>query len=165
MIDTTKMVRLGELAASEVDDSEELEQYGREATAFLQSHKWCGSIRQKYFDRGWAGILGIFYFKIEPASAAVDDEVWVVVGDLPPAYIDVKHCTNGAQALYSYVAAMREWVHQVKRGESVGEQIPVYYRFSRTEIEPTPEFADMLESRLKFVEEQIMPEFQDELNE
>ncbi len=165
MIDTSKMIKLADLLDSDVEDATELKDMAAEAEGFLLSHKWCQSIRQGYFDRGWSGILAVFYFEIKPATKSADDAVWVIVGDLPPAYLDVVTCPNGAAAVDGYVGAMREWVEHVKAGKSVKGLIPVFVRDSLLPVPSTLEFAEMLEGRLDFIEEHILAQFEDELEE
>ena len=157
MIDTSTMIRLEDLAAAPLEDAEELAEFGTEAEDFLCSHRWCRSIRQGYFWDGWAGILAIFYVEIEPAGQA-DGPVWVIVGDIPPAYMDIVTCPEGADALECYVGAMQEWVDHVKKGQPVDDQIPVRRRVSLAPMPPTLEAAEMLESRLEFIRERLLPQ-------
>ncbi len=164
MVDTTRMIKIEDLAKCALEDVDELQEMAREAEQFLCSHWWCQRVRQGYFDRGWAGILAVFYFEIEPApNSSADEAVWVIVGDLPPAYLDIVSCPNGAVAIEGYVGAMWEWVERVKAGESIEDCIPVYYRGSLTRVPPNQEMAEMLESRLEFIEEKILSQFEEEL--
>ncbi|MEM4409765.1 MAG: hypothetical protein QXI19_13595 [Candidatus Caldarchaeum sp.] len=152
MIDPTPMTPI------EAITDETLRQMAAEAKSFLLGHRWCQSVRQGYLDRAWPGILAIFYFEIVSAPhSSADDAVWVIVGDLPPAYIDIGSCRDGIAALEGYVGAMWGWVEAVKEGRSVEEEIPVYYRYSFLEVPPTLEFALMLEQRLCFIEDHLLP--------
>jgi hypothetical protein len=158
MPDISLMTPLAELPGADLEDVPELVGLGREAEEFLSGHRWCRSIRRAYFADGWAGILGIFYFEIDPEPPA-DEAVWVIVGDIPPAYLDTETCRDPAEALEGYAAAMWEWVERVQAGEPLDENvIPVYFRDSYGRLEPTTEHADMLASRLKFIEEKLVPE-------
>ncbi|GBC94071.1 hypothetical protein HRbin15_02578 [bacterium HR15] len=166
MIDTSRMIRIEELRTGVIEDADEIREMAQEAEQFLRSHAWCQSVRQGYLDRGWAGVLAVFYFEIEPApNSLADQAVWVIVGDLPPAYLDIVHCPSGAAALEGYVGAMWEWVEHVKQGKPVEGLIPVYYRGSLRRVPPTREMAQLLESRLRFIEEHILPQFRPELEE
>jgi hypothetical protein len=82
----------------------------------------------------------------------------VVVGDLPPAYIAVDDAPNPACALDSYIGAMEDWVDSVKAGRPVDHLIPV-------NIAPTAENAAKLASRLKFLDEEILSFYADDLSE
>ncbi len=149
-------VRIEELSAR-MDGGAELADLGREATDFLQWHRWCRSIKQGYLNCGWPGILAVFYFEIEPAWDGVDASLWVIVGDIPPAYLDLVNCPDAASALDEYLYAMQEWVDHVQAGKSVAELIPVYQRVSLERLKPSAEFAKMLQSRLEFIRTKIIP--------
>ena len=70
---------------SDLTDDEQLA-LARKATEFLTAFRWCASVRESYlaFDIGY--VLGVFLFRIEPRLVGVEDTLWVVVGDLPPAF-------------------------------------------------------------------------------
>lgn len=96
-------------------------------------------------------MLGVFLFEIEPSRSGVDKYVWIVVGDIPPAYVDVESGENPREVLESYVAIMRDWVDTVFQGESVEDCYPV-------EVPATKEYAEMLENRLDLLDTFIMEE-------
>ena len=100
------MIQIGNIPQSGLEETFELQKMASEAEAFLLSQDWCKSILNGYLDRGWAGILAVFYFEIIPTTINADNNVWIIVGDLPPAYIDTKSCPNGATAIDGYVGAM-----------------------------------------------------------
>lgn len=128
-----------------------------EAETFLLSHKWCDRIVNGWFDRSWPGLLAVFFFELVPTEGSfADKRVWVIVGDVPPAYIDISQCPNGACAIDGYVGAMREWARHVKEGKSVENDIPV-------NAPATLKYARMLERRLKFMDREIFPQYKDEL--
>jgi len=70
--------------------------------------------------------------------------VWVVVGDLPPAYLAHEVDDSWQDALRGYVEEMSVWVEAARSGSSLDDVIPV-------NVPPTPEYADMLASRLDFI--------------
>lgn len=162
MIDTSGLVRLEDLADSDLEDADALAGMGEEAQEFLQLHPWCLEVRQGYMWEGWPDALAVFFFEIEPAEEA-GEGAWVIVGDVPPACLDGESCPDGAAALAGYIRAMQGWVDQVKAGKSVEGQIPVQYRASRALIPPTREYALRLERRLEFITTCIVPELQPEL--
>ncbi len=164
MVHTSQMIPLEKLRRSRSANRRELAQLGDEAQRFLSGHKWCGAVGRGYLVRGWPGILAVFYFEIEPRGAA-DPAVWVIVGDLPPAYLDVEMCPNGAAAIDGYVGEMEHWVELVREGRSVDRAIPVYHRHGFTPIPPSTEAADMLASRLEFIRQRLLPELSEELKE
>lgn len=116
----------------------------RRAERFLAGHRWCTAIAERYLAWALAPQAGVFFFRIIPASESVDRELWVIVGDLPPAYIVCDNAHDWQQALDAYEVEMMSWVGAVREGRSVADIIPV-------NVEPTPEHADMLESRVKLI--------------
>lgn len=125
----------------------------RDAKEFLTEQRWCREIVRGYVDRFWEGILGVFFFEIIPQSPDVDGTVWIVTGDLPPAYLCNDNQT-GADALNAYLCEMRRWVDAVRFGRSTDDLIPV-------DAPATPEYAAMLASRLDFIHEKILPYYDD----
>lgn len=118
------------------------------AREFLEQQTWCRSVRRGFLDAGWDGILGVFYFEFEPAAGVPDNTVWVITGDIPPAYICSDN-PNGISALHAYVCEMKRWVNAVRKGRSVAELIPV-------NVAPTKEYAEMLSGRLDFIERNLL---------
>ena len=98
---------------------------------------------------GHSGVLGVFLVRIVPDRPGIDDTLWVVVGDLPPAYLVYTGNPTWHDALESYVLEMERWVAAVRSGASLDDVIPV-----RTE--PTEEHAEMLAGRLRFVRNEIL---------
>jgi len=96
--------------------------------------------------------LAIFLFKINPLHVEVDDYVWIVVGDIPPAYIDVESGKNPKEVLESYIFVMNDWVSNVLEGKGVGESYPM-------NVLPTMEYATMLKNRLVILNSFVNEEF------
>ena len=156
------MVRIEEIPGSELEEKEELSALAAEAADFLLAHSnWCKGVKRGWFDRGFSKVA-VFYFDIEPAHGA-DPSVWVIVGDLPPAFIDWRTCPNGAAALDRYVRAMVAWCAVVKKGESTSNLVPVLRRGSLKPIDETPAIAEMLENRMRFIDEKLLSQWPEEL--
>jgi hypothetical protein len=75
--------------------------------------------------------------------------VWVVVGDLPSAYIVHEPGDLWQDALTGYVSEMERWVNAVRAGASLNNVIPVNVR-------PSREYADMLSSRLDYIRSRLL---------
>lgn len=76
--------------------------------------------------------------------------MWVVVGDLPSAYLPCDDLPSWEEALDGYVWEMQRRVDAVRAGESVAELIP-------TGVAPTIEHAASLGSRLEFIRQRMLP--------
>jgi hypothetical protein len=127
----------------------ELQELAREAHGFLSAHTWCAGIRSQHLAWGIAGVVAVFFFQIAPRAAGVDEELWVVVGDIPPAYIVTPKHEGWQSALRGYVDEMRRWVRAARARRSVKKLIPV-------NVPPTLEHASMLGSRLAFITREFL---------
>jgi hypothetical protein len=127
----------------------EVSELAQRASAFLASHAWCRSITS--VDLAWAiaGVVGVFQVKLVPTRSDIDGVLWVVVGDLPPAYLVLDAAPTWRKALEAYVHEMRRWVSAVRKGEPLTNIIPV-------NVEPTLAWANELDSRLSFISERIV---------
>ena len=157
-IDFSKVVPASRLKGEDEQETTELKKMLREASTYLESFRWCKTIKAAYMGIGIAGVVGVFLFRIQPAKPDVDEWVWVIVGDLPPAYITVEDAPNPASALDAYIGAMEGWVKAAKTGKSVEDVIPV-------NVPATRENAEQLESRLRFLDREILAHYQDDLRQ
>jgi hypothetical protein len=87
--------------------------------------------------------------RIVPAEEAVDEWLWVVVGDLPPAYIVTDNARDTPSALDAYTGEMERWIEAVRKGQSVADLIPVLTADGSEVIDPTIEYAADLGTRLR----------------
>ncbi|HWD39452.1 MAG TPA: hypothetical protein VG944_11425 [Fimbriimonas sp.] len=155
-IDKSEFVRCSELTKENTDDDlEGIQALCAEAERFIASFKWCKSVLRTYFCFGFR-YAGVFFIEIEPLGEA-DSEMWVIVGDIPPAYIDTSTPTAD-EALEDYCWWMHEWIGAVREGKPVDEMMPVLTRETYLEIAPSLELADMLEGRVRFIEENLLEE-------
>lgn len=120
-----------------------------EANHFLKGQNWCKTIEKQWLAANWDNILVVFYFDIIPDSPVADDKVWVIVGDLPPAYIDIESANNEIEAVQAYTKIMDDWVQCVKAGQPVDACYPV-------NVPPEKKYADMLDLRLGLIRKYIL---------
>jgi hypothetical protein len=130
-------------------DNEELLELAQRATRFLTRFRWCSQVKERFIAFDLGNKLGVFLFRIEPKLIGVDDTFWVIVGDVPPAYIVCDKAPDWRSALGAYVVEMRRWVEAVRAGQEIKGIIPV-------NAAPTLEHAEMLDSRLNFIEENLV---------
>jgi hypothetical protein len=131
------------------EESRQFQTLYKRAATFIQSFEWSGTIRVSYFGLGVADIIAIFLFELVPVCEAGDRFLWVVVADIRSAYLVADLAPDPARALRAYVVEMRKWVGAVKSGKSVAAVIPV-------NVLPTMEWASKLESRLNFLEKNVL---------
>ncbi len=134
------------------ENTEYLSSCFQEAVDYIKGYNWLSGIKEAYVGMYFDGILSVFLLDLELNNEKQfedDNYVWVIVGDLPPAYITSEDAPNPACALDGYVGAMYEWVNAVSKGESVEKLIPV-------NVMPTVEYAQMLKQRLEFIDQRIL---------
>lgn len=128
----------------------------QEATGYLTFFSWCKCIKNAYVGILVPDVVGVFLFEIEPNRDGVDSWIWVIVGDLPPAYITCEDSPNPACALDAYIGAMTEWVGAARSGASVASLIPV-------NVAANVENADALDKRLTFLDQRILSGLKEDL--
>ena len=136
----------------EWEDDEDAELYQRmieEATEFMEGFRWCRKVESLSGGKAVPGVIAVFLARIVPTKKDVDADLWVIVGDVPPAYLVLDDSPDSNQALLAYIECMEDWVGAARAGDPVDDLIPV-------NVEPTPENAEMLASRLAFLQEHIV---------
>lgn len=142
MIDFSSLTYPEQIQGDDEQDTAMLHQMHAYAAAWLARFKWCKGVRQSFFGCGIGGICAVFLFEIVPASDDVDRWLWVVVGDIPPAYLVTDAARTAAAALIEYLSQMQGWVSAVEARKPVDELIPV-------NLSPTLENASSLRRRLE----------------
>ena len=119
------------------------------AREFLNAFPWCNAIQTIYVGCIVEGVVGVFLFEIIPSAPEIDKQLWVVVGDLPPAYLVTDQAQDPASALKLYIKEMKAWVIAVKSGSAIDHIIPVNAKASM-------ENAAALDSRLNFLAKKVV---------
>jgi hypothetical protein len=122
----------------------------QKAEEYIQFYDWVSTVDEQYLGVGVEGVLFIFLFKISSTRSDVDPWVWVIIGDLPPAYITCENAKTPGEALDGYIGAMEDWVDAARHGRSVAELIPV-------NVPATVANAELLDKRLKFLDREVLP--------
>jgi len=136
------------IPASQIKDPE-VREFAAEAESFVASQSWCKKVAGVRLAWAAAGVLGVFQVDLVPAEPGVDPTLWVVVGDIPPAYLVLDETPTWREALQGYVAEMSRWVHAVRHGLPLDDVIPVA-------AVPSLEHAEMLAGRLALIETEII---------
>ncbi len=140
------------LFEDEGEESAVLCDMAEEAQSYLESFPWCVSIEEGYFGDGVPDAVAVFLFRIEPTRPEIDRWFWVIVGDLPPAYLLTHTSKSPTQALEGYIEEMSKWVALAKEGKFSEKVIPV-------DAPSTPENAEDLEERLTLLARNVVPAF------
>ncbi len=155
-VDMTKLTLVKDLAGADAEETEELQALVRKAERFIASFSWCNVVERAYAGIMIPSVIGTLLFEIEPTTPDIDRVLWVIVGDVPPAYLVVDAAVNPAMALKQYVELMSDWVKAVEEKRSVDELIPV-------NAAPTQENAAMLRSRLAFLRDRVLPDYAEDI--
>jgi len=142
-----KMEKITEIKFSE--DKGSLYSFYQEARLFLNKKKWCQKIEDVFLGIYIEGILAVFKFVFIPVSDDIDKELWVIAGDIPPAYLVDDYAPDPVSALKIYVEEMNLWVESVLYGKYNEKIIPV-------NVPATKENAMNLKKRLDFITNKII---------
>jgi hypothetical protein len=123
-----------------------------DAQSYLEAFPWCVSIEEGYFGDGIPDVVAAFLFRIEAAQPIIDRWLWVIVGDLPSAYLLTHTSKTPSQALEAYIEEMSKWVALAKEGKFSDKVISV-------DAPSTPENAEDLEERLVVLAKNVVPAF------
>jgi hypothetical protein len=106
------------------------------------------------------GVMGVFLMEIQPAEDDVDHHLWVIVGDLSPAYLVCDDARTPSEALLGYVEEMRTWLRAARGEKGLGRLIPVYGAGGQRELPMNEETIDLMERRLQVLERSFAPAIQ-----
>ena len=148
-VDLALLLSTSAMKGDNPEDTRLLKSMFKEARRYLLSFNWCREIKKSWFGWGVGGVCAVFLFEIIPAKKNVDRWLWVVVGDLPSAYLVLDGNSTPMKALDTYVELMQEWVEAVKQGKRTNKLIPV-------DAPETMENADLLERRLAFLRKKVL---------
>ena len=149
LVEMERLTPIEKMSGDSKKDTLLLKEMAGEAREFLLSFKWCRNIRRSWFGWGVGGVCAVFFFEIDPSSKNVDQWLWVIVGDLPPAYLVVDTSPAPLAALANYVGLMQEWADAVKDKRPVNDCIPV-------NAPATREYAGLLQRRLDFIRKEFL---------
>ncbi|MFT6461081.1 MAG: hypothetical protein ACJA0Y_000575 [Maricaulis maris] len=127
-----------------------LSEESNEAQGYIEAQRWCGEIKAAYVAMIEPGVISIFLFNQIPKRSGIDPYIWVVVGDIPSAYIPCFEIPRPYDALSGYIYEMRRWSDAAIQGNSVEGLYPIG-------LEPTVELGRALAKKVGFIERNILP--------
>jgi hypothetical protein len=114
------------------------------ATEYTSSFSWCDAVRESHFGGGVGGIFAVFFFRIRSTHPDVDPWIWIMVGDIPPAYLPLSDCESPAEAIRSYIHGMARWVEMARSGGASTPSLDI----PPVNLPATPEWAERLNQKL-----------------
>lgn len=154
------MISIEEISAENFESPEDVRALALEARSYLLAHEWVYQIESGSVAWGFSK-MSIFHFYVRSSMGPMT--TWVIVGEVPPAYIDTAYCANAYEALSGYLAELQMWVRAGRKGASVDRLIPVRNRSTLELLQPTKEIVDDLDLRIKFIADKILNGRKDEL--
>ena len=152
-MDTSQLIPEGEMRGEDAEETSELESMLQKAKDYISSFEWAPPVTEAHMGIGVGGVLAVFLLKFaEGIGVEGDEHLWVVVGDLPSAYLVTDDAVVPVRALEIYCELMSDWAEAVKSESSLDDVFPV-------EVPVDSEHAEMLLDRIRFIRERIIPEF------
>jgi hypothetical protein len=142
------------------DDDEDtalLRGMGQDAEGYLRSFSWCKEVRGSFFGGGVGGIMAVFLFDIRPARSDVGSWIWIIVGDIPSAYLPLEDAGSPAEVFKTYLRGMSKWIELAREGRNgtADDGVPPI------NVPATPEWAEKLDQRLNSLRLIVQPFFDD----
>jgi hypothetical protein len=148
------LANLSELQGEDEEDTQLLREQAQTARGYIATLPWCVVVLDGYFAGGVGGVFTIFLFHIVPTRPEIDDWMWVVVGDIPSAYLPLEDAPNPREVFQSYCEGIEWWSEWVRSGtEGPPDDVPPL------DVPPTASWADFLEKRAQSLKHIIGPVF------
>lgn len=120
-----------------------------EARQYILAFSWAPRKFECNFIWGVGGVFAIFLFDFGQLIAGTDDKLWVVVGDIPSAYLVVEPDDSPRDATERYCDMMDQWCSAVKNKADLSDVYPI-------QAAPTLINADLLKRRINFVRQDLI---------
>jgi len=146
---TSDMVPLDDIEGEDKEETARLISMAQSAQQYLQSFDWCCGIEEAYLGFGIGDVISVFLFKIIPTNE-VDEWLWVVNGDIPPAYFVTDRAPDPLSAIKVYCELMEEWIKAVQEGSQFNNVFPVG-------APADEEHTNMLATRIQLIKSEIIP--------
>jgi hypothetical protein len=130
-----------------------------DAKRYISSFSWCEEVLDSYFGGGVGGIFAVFFFHICPGPN-VEPWIWIIVGDIPPAYLPLSDCRTPSDVFSTYINGMSNWVELARKGQTGTQEQGV----PPVNVPATPEWAERLSQKLHGLTLAVKPLFQGESN-
>jgi hypothetical protein len=139
-----------DIVGDDPQDTELLRGMAKMAQDYIQSFSWCPPISRMYLTYGVGGVVAVFQVEFAHKVQDTDDKLWIVVGDLPSAYLVVEPVDDPGLALERYCELMDQWISAVRSSSDLRDAFPVT-------TEPTLKNAESLNRRIDVLRTEIIP--------
>lgn len=138
------MTKDREIVGYDEEETRLLNMMAAEARQYILGFRWTPRKFQCEFVWGIGGIFALFLLRFDELIGGTDDRLWVVVGDLPSAYMVVEPDDSAHEAAERYCELMADWCDAVTSKSDLTEVYPV-------RSAPTAANVDLLRRRLDFI--------------
>ena len=126
----------------------------KESKEYLGRQKWCKSIQRGWLFTNIGYAVNIYLYEIENEQSPEDNFLWIMVGDLPPIYLDTYNVKSTKEVIEIYVDLANDWIQHARTGQSLDECFPF-------EAANSHQLITMLESRTRRLQNEILPNITD----
>jgi hypothetical protein len=153
-----ELVPTGRISGDDETDTALLREMAEDAKRYITSFSWCEAVHDSYFGGGFGGIFAIFFFHIRPGRSDVDPWIWVIVGDIPAAYLPLSDSESPAEAFRTYMHGMSKWVELARKGitGTYEQGVPP------VNVPATPEWAEKVNQKLYGLTLTVKPLFEED---
>jgi hypothetical protein len=131
----------------------EVASLAEESKKYLIRQEWCRGIRNGWLFTNLGKVLCIFLFEVENEQRPEDNLLWIIVGDLPPMYLDTSSVSDNTEAVEVYIQLVIDWIDHLESGEPLDDCFPL-------EAEQSAESIQMLKGRMTLLQYTILPEIE-----
>jgi hypothetical protein len=152
----SELVPSSQIKGDDEQDTTLLRKMSEAASQYISTFPWCAAVHNSYFGGGVGGIFAVFFFHIRPSRPEVDPWIWIVVGDIPPAYIPLSDSESPADVFRSYMRGMTRWVEMARNGgvSAAKKGVPP------VDLPATPEWAEKINQKLYGLTLAVKPFFE-----
>ena len=147
-----RVISVDSIIGDDETDTHLLRKMADEAERYIRSFAWCLRLKEGFLADGIGGVVAIFLFRADIAKIGNDRWIWVFIGDIPRAYLEMdQNYRSPHNALERYIDGIEEWIAGVRSGISVNGLIPIN--------SPTdPDSLNALVSRVNTLRQHILPQ-------
>jgi hypothetical protein len=145
MLVASGLVSTAHIVGEDEQDTVLLRKMSDDAQQYISSFSWCEAVLNSYFGGGVGGIFAVFLFHIRTHRKDVDPWIWIVIGDIPSAYLPITDCESPADVFKNYIRGMTRWIELARKGQNgtPEEGVPP------VNIPATPEWAERLDQKIQ----------------
>jgi hypothetical protein len=124
-----------------------------ESKRYLIRQDWCQGVKNGWLFTNLGKVLCIFLFEVDNTQSPEDNLLWVIVGDLPPMYLDTNSVLDNREVIEVYIQLVIDWIDHLDSGKPLDECFPL-------EAERSAGSIQMLKERMTLLQYTILPEIE-----